>query len=391
VISVNTVIVGAGQAGLSLSNRLTALGHEHVVLERGDVADRWRTERWDSFRLLTPNWQTRLPGYRYDGPQPDGFMAKDEVVAYFDRYARSFAAPVLTGVTVQAIRADRGRWTVDTTSGRFDARVVVIATGHYATPTLPRIADALAPSVQQLTPAGYPNPAALADGAVLVVGSGPSGQQIAGELARADACRWLERTGALDRTIDTVDDPVAAVRAPSVVLAGGTRDLHLRRIVAEGVVALGHLTAADAGCLSFADDLPRTLANADAHHARFRAQVDEHIARAGQWAPRGVSAYESDVPAWALDAPRRLDVRREQLGTVVWATGYRRDYSWVHADVFDSRGEPVQRRGVTAAPGLVFLGLRFMYRRNSNFIDGVGADAAYLAEHITGARNEAAA
>jgi putative flavoprotein involved in K+ transport len=411
VTSVDTVIIGAGQAGLALSSHLTAVGHEHVVLERGQVAERWRTERWDSFRLLTPNWQTRLPGYQYDGPDPDGFMAKDDVVAFFDGYARSFAAPVQTGVSVKAVGADRGRWHIDTSAGTFDAPAVVVATGHYSTPRVPRIAGVVPAAVRQLTPRDYRNPAALPDGAVLVVGSGPSGQQIAGELARAgrrvylaagrhrplprhyrgaDAYRWMERTGALDRTIDTLDNPAAAAHAPSVVLAGELRDLHLRRIVAEGVIALGRLTGADAGCLSFADDLPRTLADADAHTARFRALVDAHIRTTGLSVPRAPT-YDTNLPAWAVDAPRRLDVRREQLGTVIWATGYRRDYSWVHADVFDRVGEPVQRRGVSAAPGLLFLGLRFMYRRKSNFIDGVGADAAYLAKHITGARNEAAA
>jgi putative flavoprotein involved in K+ transport len=411
VSRVDTVIVGAGQAGLALSYCLTASGHEHVLLERGQVAERWRSERWDSFRLLTPNWLTRLPGHRYSGPDPDGFMSKDEVVSFFDAYARSYTAPALTGVSVTGVQRRQGTWEVRTTAGRFDAHNVVVATGHYASPRLPALAADLPAAATQLPAGHYRNPAALPDGAVLVVGSGPTGQQIAGELARAgrrvfiavgrhrplprryrgaDAYRWMERIGTLHRTIDSVAHRDVASREPSVVLSGGRVDLHLRRIGAEGVTPLGRLVGMYDGTLAFADDLAVTLAAADTRTQRFRDQVDDHIRRAGLAVPTA-PPLNSAVPTWATRSPSRLDLRRANISTVIWATGYHRDYSWIHADVFDPNGEPVQRRGITAAPGLSFLGLRFMYRRNSNFIDGVGADAEHLADHIVRRRVEAVA
>ena len=338
-------------------------------------------------------------------------MVKDEVVAFFDDYARSFAAPVQTDVAVTSVRARGEHWEVASSAGRFAAQNVVVATGHYASPAMPAFATRLPSSVRQLTPSAYRNPMSLPDGAILVVGAGPSGQQIARELARAgrqvllavgrhqplprhyrgaDAYDWLNRTGVLLRTVDTLPDPAAAANAPSVVLAGGVEDLHLRGLASEGVTVLGRLVGADGSRLWFADDLPGVLGDADEYAARFRAKVDGYIRRTGISAP-AAQPVDMSLPAWALTAPRMLDTQQEHIGAVIWASGYRRDYSWVQADVFDGRGEPIQRRGVTAAPGLAFLGLRFMYRRSSNFIDGVGADAEYLAEHITSGRAAAAA
>src|SRR3954447_13259534 len=409
---VDTVIVGAGQAGLALSSELTDRGHEHVVLERGQVAERWRSERWDSFRLITPNWQTRLPGHRYDGPDPDGFMRRDEVVAFFDDYAASFDAPVLTDVQVESVRPGGRGWQVTTAaSGTFAARCVVVATGHYAPPAMPPAAATLPASLAQLSPRDYRNPAALPDGAVLVVGAGPSGQQIASEVARSgrrtfiavgqhrplprryrgrDAYWWLDAMGSLERTIDSVRHPSAAAAVPSVVLSGDGEDLHLRRVVAEGAVAVGHFRGAIGQVLTFADDLQLTLSAADAYLSRFRGLVDDYVRRHHLSAPEETWPAVS-MPAWALDAPRSIDVQRETLSTVIWATGYRRDYSWINADVFDEHGSPLQRRGVTDADGLMFLGLRYMYRRNSNFIDGVGADAVHLADQIAAGRGSAVA
>ena len=398
---VPTVVVGAGQAGLALSHCLAARGHEHVVLERGTVAHSWRTQRWDSFTLLSPNWQTRLPGFRYDGPDPDGFMTGDEVVAFFERYARSFDMPVHCGVAVRRVRPVGDGWLLDTTRGALTADNVVIATGDLTHPRVPGLGAALPRTVLQVHSSGYRNTASLPDGRVLIVGAGPSGQQIAAELAAAgrpvhlavgrhrclprryrghDTYWWMDRLGMLDRTVESL--PGGARRSPNAVLAGGTRDLDVRRLVAEGVVAHGRLLGLRDHTLSFADDLPATLTVAEDNARRFRAAVDAHVASSGMVAP---VEHVADPGPWTAAGrahlgPRELDVRN--LAAVVWATGFRRDHRYRHAPVFDVDGEPVHRRGVTAAPGLYFLGLRWQYRRSSSFVDGVGADAEFLAAHI---------
>jgi putative flavoprotein involved in K+ transport len=399
VTRVDTVIVGGGQAGLALSRLLAESGQDHVVLERGRVAERWRSERWDSFRLLTPNWLTRLPGHSYVGPDPNGFMTKAQIIRYFDAYADTWDADIRTGVTVSQVARTGLGWRVQTNEDVYDADNVVAATGHYGTPRVPSIGAALPGSVDQVLARDYRNPSMLTAGGVLVVGAGPTGQQIASELARAgrevylatgqhrplprnyrgrDAYWWLEQMGALSRTVDTLEEPERTAGAPSVVLQGGSDDLDLHRLAAEGVTPVGHLVDVNGQRLVFAPDLAGTLAAADAHAERFRAQVDNFVG-----ADRTPERLQT--PEWVERTPTQLDMRSAAITTVVWATGYRRDYSWIEAPVFTSAGEPAQRRGITAAPGLYFLGLRFMYRRNSNFIDGVAADAAYLARHLTGA------
>ena len=399
----DTVVIGAGQAGLALSHCLTARGHDHVVLERGDVAERWRSERWDSFRLLTPAWQTRLPGHRYGGGDPEAFLDREQVVALFDTYARSFGAPVRTGVTVTAVERARTGWTVVTDLGTWDADSVVVATGHFDRPSTPAAAAALPPRVHQLHTSAYRRPSQLPPGGVLVVGAGPSGQQIALELAQAgrrvhlavgrhrplprryrgrDAYWWMEVMGLLDRTVDTLPSPHAAEQAPSAVLSGEPRDLHLRRLVAAGVIPMGRLVDVTGATVRLDDGLATRLADADAHAAGFRRSVDAFVERAAIDVPREPWAPEQ-LPAWATRTPELLDLDAERIGTVIWATGFRRDYTWIHAPVLDSAGRPVHERGVTAAAGLYFLGLRWQHRRKSSFIDGVGDDAAHLADHIT--------
>lgn len=401
---VRTLIIGAGQAGLALSRCLTDRGHEHLLLERGRIAERWRSQRWDSFRLLTPNWLTRLPGYRYRGDDPDGFMTRSEVVEFFDDYARSFHPPVRSGVDVTGVEPAARGWLVRV-DGRAPYRAdnVVIATGHYGRNYVPaELAPRLPASVHQLHSSAYRDPAQLPDGAVVVVGSGPSGQQIADELAIAgrrvylavgrhrprprryrghDVYWWLDRMGMLDRTVDTLSSPAATRNAPSGVLAGESRDLNLRRLAARGVVPTGRLVGVDGTRLSFAGDLPDRLAEADHSLEQVLTKIDEYIQRSGRAAPPSDHADPAPAP-WAELAPRRLDLTQCRASTVIWATGYRRDYSWIDAPVFDADHEPVHRRGVTPAPGLNFLGLRWQYRRKSNLIDGVGADAEFLAEHL---------
>lgn len=397
---VETLIVGAGQAGLTLSHHLTALGREHLLLERARVAERWRSERWDSFKLLTPNWHAGLPGMSYRGDDPDGFMGKSQVVALFERYARAVAAPVRTGVTVLEVRPEGAAWTVVTDTGPFAATNVVIATGHHDRPQVPaRCARALSGDVVQVHTSRYRNPAQLPAGGVLVVGAGPSGQQIAEELALdgrhvvlaagrhrtlprryrgRDSHWWMQRMGAFERTVDSLPNPNAVRGAPAFVLAGGCDDMDLRRLVAHGVVPTGRLAGVSGSTAWFADDLATTAAFADDNTRAFRAGVDAFIARTGM-----VAAPREDPPpplgAWASAPARELHLRRAGIRTVIWATGFRRDFSWIDAPVLDATGEPVQRRGVTAAAGLYFLGLRWMHRRASDTIHGVGRDAAHLA------------
>jgi putative flavoprotein involved in K+ transport len=368
------------------------------------VAQRWRTERWDSFRLLSPNWLTRLPGFRYRGPDPDGFMTGSEVVGYLEAYARSFDAPVRTGVTVTAVHPAGSRWLVQTDTGRFVADNVVVCTGHYDATALPAFAAQLPATVTQLHTRRYRNPEQLPPGGVLVVGAGPSGQQVAGELARAgrtvflsvgrhrplprryrgrDVYWWMDRSGMLDRTVDSLGDGQAPHRSPSIVLAGEDRDLDLRRLVSDGVIPTGRLRSVEGNRVSLSDDLPDRLAEADAHARELRRKVDAFVRMCRLDAPRE-QRLPDDPPSWADRAPRTLSFRGDDISTVVWATGFRRDYSWLHAPVLDPAGEPAHRRGVTSSRGLYFLGLRWMHRRNSNFIDGVGADAAFLAGRITG-------
>lgn len=410
--AVETLIIGAGQAGLALSHHLTAHGREHLLLDRGRVAERWRSERWDSFRLLTPNWHATLPGMPYRGTDPDGFMDKRAVVDMFERYAASIDAPVHTGVAVHRIRrGDRG-WDVVSDRGTYTADHVVVATGHHALPRIPlQTAVGLPADITQLHTGHYRNPAQLPDGGVLVVGAGPSGQQIAEELARAgrsvvlaagrhrtlprryrghDSHWWMHRMGAFERTIDSLADPRSVRSAPAFVLAGGRADLDLRRLVRHGVVVAGRLAGALGSTVWFADDLEATVAAADANADGFRASVDDFAARAGIACDAPDAAPAPPGP-WARHAPRQLQLDRAGVRTVVWATGYRRDFSWIDAPVLDATGEPVQRRGVTAAAGLYFLGLRWMHRRSSDTIHGVGADAAHLADVIARDRAPVAA
>lgn len=400
---VETLIIGAGQAGLALSHHLSAQRRPHLLLERGRVGERWRSERWDSFRLLTPNWQADLPGMDYAGDDPDGFMDKAAVVDMFERYARTIDAPVRAGVAVHNVSRTDDAWRVATNHGTFAADNVVVATGHHAHPYIPMEPAMRLPSdIAQLHTSHYRNPRGLPDGGVLVVGAGPSGQQIAEELALSgrrvllaagrhrtlprryrghDTHWWMQQMGAFDRTIDSLADPYAVRSTPAFVLAGGRHDLDLRRLVANGVIPTGRLAGVMGPTAWFADDLATTVAGADRNLLAFRHSVDDFVAR------RGIAcAPPEDPPAppgsWAVHAPRQLQLDRTGIRTVVWATGYRRDFSWIDADVFDATGEPVQRRGVTAATGLYFLGLRWMYRRGSDTIHGVGADAAHLAQVI---------
>jgi putative flavoprotein involved in K+ transport len=406
------VVIGGGQAGLAMSRCLAESGVDHVVLERGRVAERWRSERWDSLRLLTPNWQSRLPGFRYQGPDPDGYMQMPEVVEFLERYARSFAAPVEEGTLVHAVeRADDG-YRVATNRGAWEAPSVVIATGHCDTPAVPAFAGDMPDGVVQLVPTRYRNPDQLPAGGVLVVGASASGVQLAEEIHASgrsvtlavgrhtrlprvyrgrDILWWLDAMGIFDESVDDVFDPKVSRRQPSLQLVGrpdrATLDLPVLR--ERGVRLVGRATGAESGRVFFADDLVANTVAADARLARLVQRIDIFAARTGLDAE--VGPPEPFRPfLWPDAAPAEVDLQAEGIRTVVWATGFRRLYPWLKVPVLDARGEIRHEGGVTPFPGLYVIGLYFLRRRKSSFIDGVGRDALDLTAHLTGYLRRAA-
>ena len=400
---IDTLVIGAGHAGLAMSRCLTDRSRDHVVLERGRLAERWRNERWSSMRLLTPNWMSRLPGWCYDGNDPDGYMTANEVVGYLARYARSFDAPVEVETTVVRVERAGDRFLVATDQGTWIADQVVVATGHCDSPHVPAVAAGLSPSVHQITPTAYRTPGSLPDGGVLVVGAAASGAQLADELARSgreavlavgrhtrlprryrgrDICWWLERLGVLDRTIDEMPNPERSRREPSLQLVGrpDKADLDLAALQDNGVRLAGRLTGVDGRTVHLGADLAATTARADAGRRRLLAEIDDYIDANGLTAE--VLDREPVHPVRAGGERGRLDLESEGISTVVWATGFRRRYPWLRIPVLDEAGEIRHWRGVTPVPGLYVLGLRFQHRRNSSFIDGVRHDAEFIATHL---------
>jgi putative flavoprotein involved in K+ transport len=401
----DTIVIGAGQAGLAASRCLTDHGSDHIVFERGRVAERWRSERWDSLRLLTPIWMSRLPGWSYAGPDPDGFMTATDLVGYLEDYAMASAAPVEQCTTVERLTFDGECYDVDTDQGSWRSANVIVATGWCDRPAIPPFARHVARGIHQLAPRDYRNPAGLRPGGVLVVGASATGVQLADELHRAgravtvavgghsrlprryrgmDIYWWLERIGNLDRTIDELPDPIAARREPSLQLVGNAegRSLDLSSLQHSGVRLTGRLVAADGHHVELAGDLAATAALADRRMYRVLGDVDSYIDTHGLGTE--VLAPDPPAPLQPRSTPDRLDLRAARITTIIWATGHRRTYPWLDLPVLDDCGEIRQRRGVTPAPGLYVLGQRFQHHRNSNFIDGVGRDAAFVADHLDG-------
>ncbi|MCB1012583.1 MAG: NAD(P)-binding domain-containing protein [Microthrixaceae bacterium] len=399
----DVVVIGGGQAGLAMSHSLTDRSIDHVVLERAEVANSWTTERWDSLRTLTPNWMSRLPGFSYDGDDPNGYMTAGEVAAYLESYRRSFGAPVRTGVEVQRIRTLDRSHVVETSEGPWFARSVVMATGACSQPRVPAIAADLPGNIQQLTPTAYRNPAQVAPGAVLVVGASASGLQIADELSRSgrevtlavgdhvrlprtyrgmDIHWWMQTTGLLDERFDEVEDLARARRLPSLQLVGSPeqRDLDLNTAAANGVNPVGRLAGIRAGRAQFSGSFANMCTSADLKQNRLLDEIDEYAASHGLDAEIGPTwrPAPTSVGRPALE----LDLR--SVGSVVWATGFRPTYPWLDESLVDGRGQLVHDGGVLAVPGLYVLGLPFMRRRKSSFIDGVGPDAEELAAHLVG-------
>jgi putative flavoprotein involved in K+ transport len=405
----DVVIVGGGQAGLAMSRCLSDLGIDHVVLERGLVAQRWRSERWDSLRLLTPNWMTRLPGFQYAGPDPDGFMTVKELIRFFEGYAGSFPVPLETDTSVEAIDTDAeasGRsFLVTTTRGVWRARNIVLATGYSDLPLVPAMASRLDGGILQVVPSAYRSPAALPGGGVLVVGASATGIQLADEIQASgrrvvlstgqhlrvprryrgrDIMWWLDRAGILDETEESVYDVETSRQAPSFQLVGRPdhATLDLQRLRRAGVLVVGHLTAIDGHRLRFDDDLVKTTAAADVKLASLLSRLDRVAESTGLGAL--VEDPEPFEPLWPafVSAPTDLDLKAAGIESVVWATGYRRTYSWLNLPLLDARGELRHHAGVTPCAGVYAIGLPFQRTRKSAFIDGVGADARVLAGHI---------
>jgi putative flavoprotein involved in K+ transport len=396
-VHVDTVIIGAGQAGLALSRYLTAAGHEHVVLERGRVGERWRSERWDALRLLTPNWLNRLPGAP-PLPDPHAYLDRPALIAHLEAYAAS--APVREHTTVLRVASSRRGYHVATDRGDWHASSVVMATGDCDVPRIPASAAAAPPFLHQLHASRYRRPGQLPEGGVLVVGAGPSGQQIAAELRRAgrdvvlavgrharmprtyrgrDVFAWLHDAGQLSVHADDVPDLAAARRTPSFPVSGarGGESLGVDGLAALGVVVTGRLTGFAGRYALFAADLDHELRAADRRMHRALGHIDRHIEQTR------AAAAPADVrqPVSLLPGPRSLDLGAG-IRTVLWATGFARVYPWLEVPVLDAAGELVHREGVTAAPGLFALGLRFQRTRRSHFLGGVGEDAAQIAEAI---------
>jgi putative flavoprotein involved in K+ transport len=410
---VDTVVIGAGHAGLAVSWFLTRAGAEHVLLDRGQVAERWRSERWDSLHLLTPNWMSRLPGWSYTGPDPDGYLSAASLVEHLERYAASFGAPVMQHTTVLEVAATqlpgRARFRVVTDAGTWYVRHVVVAAGPHAKPRLPAGLPGLSPRIEVVPSAAYRSPAGLPPGDVLVVGASASGVQIADELISAgrevslavgrhtrmprryrgmDAFWWLEATGRLARTIDDVPDREAARRETSLQLVGrrdpgaGNNDLDLLSLHARGVRLLGRLDGVTGTVASFAADLADRVAEAELRMHRFLDAVDSYVERVGL--AREVLPGVRPLPLSLPDPVRRLDLAAENIGTVLVAAGYRPDHAWLHLPVLAPDGTIRQHRGVTNVQGLYVVGRYFQHRRDSGFIDGARHDARSVVDHLLG-------
>lgn len=396
------IVIGGGQAGLAMSHELRQHGIDHVVLEKNTIAHAWKTQRWDSFCLVTPNWQCKLPGFSYPGDDPDGFMLRDEIVDYVEAYARRIEAPVREGVAATRLSRSGGRFLVETSAGPLSADQVVLAVGGYHHANVPAMAGRLPSRIAQLHSSTYRNPQALAAGEVLVVGSGQSGCQIAEDLHLAgrkvhlavggaprcprlyrgrDSVEWLDHLGQYDLPVDQhpLKEKVRGNANHYLTGRDGGRDIDLRRFAGEGMKLYGRLRDISAEAITFADDLAANLDNADRVYNGICALIDNYIASNAIEAPPP-SRY---APVWQPgEIPSRIDLAAAGISTIIWTTGFRSDWSWVDLPIFDGSGYPTHTRGVTAAPGVYVVGLPWLHTWGSGRFVGVGRDAEFIAGHV---------
>jgi len=401
---ISTVVIGAGHAGLAASYFLSDRSIDHVVLERGEVANSWRRERWGSLRLLTPNWQSRLPGFRYEGPDPDGYMTMGEVIEFIEHFAKVSRAPVRTGVNVTSVRQAGDGYRVTTSRGEIHARTVVIASGACNEPSVPQFNDAVPASVDQLTPFGYRDPAQLPDGGVLVVGASATGVQLAAELRRSgrpvtvsvgehlrlprtyrgrDVLWWMDASGVWDQRYDEVEDLTRARRLPSPQLVGTPERtaLDLNALAAMGVELVGRCATVRDGRALFSGGLRNVFSLADLKMERLLDTFDEWAKTDGYDAEAGPP--ERFAPTRVPEFTRlQLDLRSGEIRAIVWATGFRPDYRWLDVPVIDTKGQLRHDGGVVDSPGVYALGLPVLRRRRSTFICGIEDDARDVIDHL---------
>jgi putative flavoprotein involved in K+ transport len=397
-------VVGAGHAGLAMSRCLGERAIDHVVLERGLVANSWRRERWDSLRLLTPNWQSRLPGFGYEGTDPDGYRTMPEVIAFIERYARVIDAPLRTETTVTSVRRDDTGYLIETDRETWHCRSVVLATGACNIASVPDVADALPAAIDSVTSMDYRNPDQLEAGGVLVVGASATGIQLADEIHRSgrpvtlavgehiraprvyrgkDIQWWMDVAGILDERYDAIDDINRARRVPSFQLVGSDRrtTLDLNALTAIGVRLVGRMAGLRGSTALFSGALRNLCALSDLKMNRLLKAIDDFASQNGLDRPL---EPPSRLPPTQVDAdpPLQIDLLAAGIRSIVWATGYRPDYSWLDVPVLDRKGQIRHDGGVAAIPGLYVMGLQFLRRRKSALIDGAGDDARDLADHL---------
>lgn len=402
VEQVDTIIVGAGQGGLSTSYFLKQRGSEHIILEKAErVAEVWRN-RWDSFTLITPNRMIRLPGAEYQGDEPDGFMARNDLVANFEEYVEKYELPIRYGTQVTAVEPIETGYLVRSDKGEYESANVVIATGFFQKPKMPSFSRNLPVEIQQLHSSEYRNPGSLPAGAVLVVGSAQSGCQIAEELYQGgrkvylsvssagrfprryrgkDITWWLEETGFMDRTVDQLPSPKAkfAASAQGTGKDGG-HTINLYQFARDGVLLLGHIQDVKGNRIILVPDLKDNLANTDKMEAEFIKEIDNYIQEKGLNAP--VDHYLQMRNGYEVEEIQEIDLESAGITSVIWATGFQFDFSLVKLPVFDEDGYPLQKRGISEYPGLYFIGLPFLHTIKSGLLAGVGEDAAHVASSI---------
>ncbi|MFN3273175.1 MAG: MSMEG_0569 family flavin-dependent oxidoreductase [Paracoccus sp. (in: a-proteobacteria)] len=396
------IIIGGGQAGLSVSWYLCAEGIEHLVFERHRRFESWRNNRWDSFCLVTPNWQCRLPGWPYRGSDPDGFMLKDQIVDYVDGFADSFDPPLREGVEVTRVWQQGGIYHLTTTLGAFTADQVVVATGGYDSPIVPPYAAQIDPAITQMHSRDYRRPAQLPAGGTLIVGTGQSGVQLMEDLHRdgrdvhlavgpaprsprkyrgRDATDWLHDAGHYQITIDRHPDPAKALSQTNHYMSGrdGGKEIDLRRFALEGVRLYGSMSGASGTKAQFLPDLEKNLDDADRSYVGIRTQIDAWIAAQGIDAP----VEPPFVKVWRPEREvTEVDLAAEGITSILWAIGFRPDYGWLELDCFDDHGRPQYQRGVTQVPGAYFIGLGWLNTWGSGRFLGIDEDSRHLAGHI---------